>query len=385
MIQENNKINIAIICTSLHGIGGTNYHVASWLNSLDKSKFDVYFICYTKIMEDFRKNFEKMLDAHLLDRVILIKKNSLMDFTGLTVLKLALFLKKLKISVVHTIFLQSDIIGAMASKIAGIPVLISSVEGKLIPPVCFLKRLIYAAGNKIVRSWFDMTIVISHGLFLYLKENNQINTMKTKVIHSGIDTSDNISQISEIESKEISTVGVISRLSKEKGINYFLDAVPDILKENPHVSIIIAGGGEEESRLKNQSNFLNLQDKVKFLGWVDNTKSVLARLDILVIPSLEEGLPRILLEALYYKRAVIATDVGGIPEVIEHEKSGILVPSQNSKAIAKAVKALLKDANKLQYYGNNGHEKIKRDFSLSKEIREIEELYINLSKEKGIS
>ena len=145
-----------------------------------------------------------------------------------------------------------------------------------------------------------------------------------------------------IERKErFPTIAVVSRLSKEKNIEVVLDILPLIIRSFPDTKLIIAGDGDRRDFLELYVNQLNLDRNVEFLGFVEDIQNVYAIATIVVLPSLQEGIPLSLVEAAGYGIPVVATDVGGISEVVVDGKSGFLVPVGDKEALYNKIYLLL--------------------------------------------
>lgn len=371
--------NIAILCTGLNGLGGTTNHLAAWLSHLNKKNIKIYLIYQSTCKENINDFFKERLSKDNYTNVIFVPRERLF-FPLITITRLVFLLKQLKINLVHTVFLQSDLIGVLSAKLAGIGACISSIEGRLIPSVSWIKRLLYIIGNKIIRSWIDETIVISKGLFRQLEENGEIIIPRTTVIYSGIETS------IRFKPKNIGNeicIGAISRLSHEKGIIYFVRAIPEIASLFPNARFTIAGDGNEKNTITREAKLLGISEKITFQGWVTDISKALQCIDIVVVPSLEEGLPRLVIESLWHMKPVVATSVGGIPELVIPNQTGILVPPANHEAIAKAVCRLISFKKLIYLYGLNGNKLIENKFNIKNEIDEIERIYIKTIGEKN--
>ncbi len=145
-----------------------------------------------------------------------------------------------------------------------------------------------------------------------------------------------------IERKErFPTIAVVSRLSREKNIKAILDILPRITRSFPDTKLIIAGDGNRRDFLESYVNRLNLDRNVEFLGFVEDIQNVYAIATIVVLPSLQEGVPLSLVEAAGYGVPVVATDVGGVSEVVVDGKSGFLVPVRDKNALYEKIYLLL--------------------------------------------
>jgi glycosyltransferase involved in cell wall biosynthesis len=137
----------------------------------------------------------------------------------------------------------------------------------------------------------------------------------------------------------------VGRLNPVKGVEYLIDAMAGIKKKGTDVELTIAGDGPERKRLENLSKRLNVYNHVRFLGMVDRLKiaSLMSESDIFVLPSISEGFPLVVLEAMACGLPIIATKVGGLPEVIEEGRNGLLVNPRDSVALASSILLLLQN------------------------------------------
>lgn len=139
-------------------------------------------------------------------------------------------------------------------------------------------------------------------------------------------------------------VGVVARLAEErKGINYFLEMAAIVGSEEPAAHFLVAGDGPLRSALERQAEDAGIRSRVTFTGLVQNVPDLLDAMTVFVMPSLEEGGPYTLLEAMAMERPVVTTSVGLVPEVIRHGENGIIIPMRDPQAMADAVLALLRD------------------------------------------
>ncbi len=153
---------------------------------------------------------------------------------------------------------------------------------------------------------------------------------------------------------EARLIGTVSRLVPIKGLHYLVAAMPAILRRCPGAHLVIAGDGEERGWLEAQSAGLGLGPRVRFLGWRDDPEAVIAALDVFVLPSLNEGLGKMLVTAMALGVPAVASRVGGVPDVIEDGRQGLLVPPADPAALAAAVVALLEDRPRAAAMGDAG-------------------------------
>ncbi|MCK5535134.1 glycosyltransferase family 4 protein, partial [bacterium] len=174
------------------------------------------------------------------------------------------------------------------------------------------------------------------------------------------------------DEKVVETVG---RLTEEKGHIYFLKAAKEVEKEYSKGKFLIVGDGSLMKTLKLEVGNLKLEDRVIFTGTRSDIPDMLNLMDVFVLPSLKEGIPMALLEAMAAKKPVIASKVGGVPKVIEDSYTGLLMESGDVKKLADSIVELLKDKKKANFLAQNGYEKIKNEFSSKKMAEKYIKIY----------
>lgn len=170
-------------------------------------------------------------------------------------------------------------------------------------------------------------------------------------------------------------VGTVARLIPAKGISDLLKAAQIVSIENPQVRFLIVGDGPFFQDFLEERDALGLTDKVIFAGHRKDVPYILSLIHLFVLPSHSEGLPLTVLEAMASGKAVLATEVGGIPEVITHGKTGFLVPPHEPKELAKGIIGLLSDNELLIKLGEAGRYRVMNSFSVGRMIEETEKLY----------
>lgn len=143
--------------------------------------------------------------------------------------------------------------------------------------------------------------------------------------------------ISELHEKGYFVVGNVGRLSEQKGMDYFIDAVPDILKRHPEARFLIVGNGEYENKLKEQISQLHIEDKVYLLGYRNDIQNIMSQLDLVVLSSLWEGFPLTPIEAYSVGKTIVATGVDGTVEIVHDGKNGLIIEARSSEQISDKV------------------------------------------------
>lgn len=169
-------------------------------------------------------------------------------------------------------------------------------------------------------------------------------------------------------------VGTIAELHPIKGLSYAIEAIP--LLSIPDLRYVILGEGELRADLERQIKEKNLVDKMILKGFVKDASRYLKAFDIFLLPSLSEALGYVLLEAGLAEIPVIATSVGGVPEIIEDGKTGMLIRPRNSKEIANALKILYEDKEKAETYAKDLHGSVVKDFSLERMLADTEKVLL---------
>lgn len=281
--------------------------------------------------------------------------------------------------IIHLNSSKAGFIGALAGRIAGVPKIIFTAHGWAFNENRFF----------IVRALFFilqyLTVFMSHTtIAVSEKTKRQIAWMpfirhKISVVHNGITQPSFLDKEKAREALGVSgnelVVGTIAELHKNKGLTYALSALSQLKKEFPEVRFVVIGEGEERETLLQKISELSLQKNVVLLGARDSASLFLPAFDIFILPSLTEALPYVLLEAGAAKLPVVATRVGGVPEIIEHEKTGLLVPPKDSSALAQSLRDMIHDTEKRRAFSAALHQRIVEKFLLEKMVKETLRIY----------
>ncbi|MBI2815515.1 MAG: glycosyltransferase [Acidobacteria bacterium] len=179
------------------------------------------------------------------------------------------------------------------------------------------------------------------------------------------------------QSREV-IIGAACRIVAVKGLSYLLKSAAMLCPEIPQLRIEIAGSGPAREQLERESRELGLGDRVRFLGWQTDIFPVMNRWDVFAMPSLEEGFGIAALEAMAAGLPVVASNVGGVPELVEHGRTGWLVPPSDVAALADRLRALLLDAKIRSVMGSAGRERARNHFPVQRMVGEISKIYDGL-------
>lgn len=170
-------------------------------------------------------------------------------------------------------------------------------------------------------------------------------------------------------------IGTIAELHPNKGLPYLIDAMKIVVNGQPNSISVIISDGQEKARLEAMIKENKLENKVFLAGYLENASEYLKAFNVFVLPSIKEGLPYTILEAGSASLAVVATTVGGIPEIVEDMKSGILIQPRNSRELAHAISFMIEHPEERKRYGNALRERVGNMFSLDKMINSVRNLY----------
>jgi len=179
-------------------------------------------------------------------------------------------------------------------------------------------------------------------------------------------------------------ITIIGHVSEVKGHKYFLEMIAGIKNNYPNILGLIVGedkspNKEYQKKMDSYVKELGIENYVKFLGFRKDIPEILAITDILVQPSLEEGLPLTILEAMAAGKAIITTPVGGVPEVIKDKETGLLVPVKDSKSLIEKVKFLLDNPGERRELSQKAKEFVRENYSLKQYVKKIEDIYLKLT------
>ena len=229
----------------------------------------------------------------------------------------------------------------------------------------------------------DRIVTVSQAMKLYLEsyglQSGKINVVPNAVVQlqAPEDSRERI-RITYGISTNSPLIGVIGRLSQEKGQLDFLKAMQYVAREIPGVRALIIGDGPDRLTLENFSVHHNLSHCVIFAGYQSNIAEIYAALDIVVMPSLSEGMPNVALEAIACSKPLVATRVCGVPEVVQHNRTGFLIPPADPEEMAKQILFLLKNFDRCRELTENGKQDVVERFSLQARIQHIQDIYKDL-------
>ena len=372
------KIKLLELLTNFH-IGGTERQVANLALGIDASHFDLHLAC-------LRHSGELLADLETL-RVPRpeFPIGHIYSFRTLWQgIRLARYVRTNLIQIVHSYGFYPNIFTVPVARLAGVSIVVASIRdtGDLLTPM--QRRL-----QKMVCRLADCVLVNAEAIRRSLLEQGY-DPSKIVVIRNGITLSKFARKgRSAVLRRELGIpqsarlVAVFSRLNWMKGVEFFLDAAIVLAERFPDVCFLVVGDGGNNKELEEQAYRLGLGQRIVFTGFRSDVSDLLSEVAISVLPSLSEGTSNTLLESMAAGIPVIATRVGGNPEVIEDGVSGLLVPPRDSGALADAMGRLLDDEDLASRLGQAGMRRVTEIFSIEGSVHETEHLYQRLVGAKG--
>jgi glycosyltransferase involved in cell wall biosynthesis len=218
---------------------------------------------------------------------------------------------------------------------------------------------------------FDRIVTVSNEVKSRLIR--YVNSERITVINNGVDL-DEISVVAKIDlgmEADNLLLAIVGRLSKEKGHKYLFEAISDI----DSLKLLVIGTGPLEEKLKRYVIDKKIEKKVLFCGFKNNVLEYMNSVDIFILPSISEGLPLSLLEAMALKKAVVASDVGEIPNVIQDKDNGLLVEAKNVASLTNAIKYLQNNHGIIENMGQKAYETVKDRYSVLEMVSKYQDVY----------
>ena len=296
-------------------------------------------------------------------------------------------IKTEKPDVVHTHTSKAGILGRMAAKIARVPRIVHTPHGHVFfghfGPI--LSRM-FLRVERLFALLTDRVVALTDRESRDYTDLNVYPADKLVQIHSGVDI-EKFKQVpvSAVEKKRSLgldrngiVVGFIGWLLPIKGPMHLLKAMEDVWQDHDDTSLVFIGKGDLDVDLRAEALKTGANGRVNFLGWRNDIDEIMPLFDIFVLPSLNEGMGRVLVEAMAAGKPIVASNVGGIPDLVQHDHNGLLVPPGDEKALAAGIKQLINDPEKAKMMGQRGRE-LCHQFSLEAMIEKIDALYMGLS------
>jgi len=359
-------INVVHIVEDLN-IGGVEKVIENILTSLDPRRFKTYVLCLSRGGEIADRLIENKREVAILN----IKKYH----NPLSIIKVAIWLKRKKIDIVHTHAYPAGVLGRMAAILAHVPCIFHHIHSTYVD----LNRRNYFI-ERFLGRFTDKVICCSDAVKRFVLKKEGIPENKLIILYNGVPEPKPLSSaaINDLRTAlgipaEANIVGCVAALVLHKGHEYLLAAFQKLENAN----LLLIGDGPLRTKLEQQASMLGISERVTFAGSQIDVTPYMQVMDIVVLPSSErEGLGIALIEAMALSKPVVATNIGGVPEAVDDGRTGFLVVPKKSDVLAEAIERLLVSRSLIQHIGAQGRNRYLKMFTLEQMIQKIEKLYI---------
>ena len=364
-------VRIALFAPLL-GTGGTQRHLQQVVALLDPARFHVEVLTLRaggEVEDELRAGGVSVRSLSVGARLSSAR-------TLRAIVTAARALRRGRIDVVHGYQWRPALVGALAGRLAGVPLRLAS------------KRSLTGEDRQAERAWRHIArqvdTVIVNAEALRVEGEQRGMRCRWTLLQNGVDTEhfrldppDPAARAALGLDPQRPVVGTIGRLEDRKGHDQLLRAAGTMLAggNGRRPQIVIVGDGPLREKLQAQAHSLGVADSVRFVGTVADVRPSLAAMDVFVLPSHAEGMSNALMEAMAAARPVVATAVGGNTEVVVDGKTGVLIPPADPAAIADAIAALLCDPDRAAGLGAAAREFVTRRFGARARVAELEQLY----------
>lgn len=352
-------IRVVHLVTTL-AIGGLEKVVLDLVRSRTRDVFSMHVICL---------DGSGVLQQGFSELGVAVETIGTTGSVPIRILRLARRLKQLQPHVLHTHNPQAHLHGALAAKLAKVPVVVHTKHGRGYPD----RRLI-ATFSRLASRWTSCFVAVSEDAANVARDSERVPAQKLCVIHNGID----VDRFAARQARPAHAAGravTVGRLDPIKDQLTLLRAVRVVVDKNPAFQLDIVGDGPSRPELEAQRNALGLTGHVRFHGYREQVGPYLAASDFFVLSSISEGVSLALLEAMASGLPVVATDVGGNREVVVPGETGYLVPAGSPEALAEAMLNLQADTTVLERMGGAARRRVENQFNLRTVVAEYEGMY----------
>ncbi len=353
----------------VHGLGRAGGERKLWelLSRLDRSRYEIAICAVGKsglMEEDFRS---LGYDLHILPRK--------WRYDPRLVFAVAQLMRAFRPDLVQTTLFFADIIGAAASCLVRPRALLSWEV--ITHPLNLRRQLMYWA----LRRRFDMVVTVSDSIQRFAIEKRHQDPRKVTTIHYGVDLKHFCPRpkrgtlAQQIGAPEATLFGTVAHFRRQKGHVYLVEAAAKVVASHPEAHFVLVGVGPELEAVRARAEQLGVSGHVHFLGLREDVREVLNEVDVFVLPSLWEGFPNVVLEAMACSKPVIATAVEGTAELVVHGQTGLLVRPADVEDLAKALVTLLEHPGLSAQFGAAGRTRVEEHFSVEHQVAAFEQLY----------
>lgn len=365
------KIRIAHVSASLH-YGGKENGVVNLVNGLDPDLFECYIFTYVR-----GGALAKRVDP---ERCRVVELGDKLGGDYRLYFKLARVFRRYRIHIAHTHSWATTMEGIIGARMAGVPIIIHGEHGTMKTETRLhiqIQRRLWRATDQVL-SVSEVLRENLHKKFVFPKERirvvaNGVDLSRFNLSHNGVDYKARLG----LPANAL-TVGAIGRVVPVKAYPVLLEACKLVFQEVPNAHLLLVGDGPLLDRLVQWALDNAMANRVHFLGSRKDVPEILRGLDVYVLSSESEGMSNTILEAMASGRPVIATAVGGNPELVVDGETGLLVPPNDPPAMAAAITKLLGEPQLRKQMGESGRRRVEEKFSLEVMVRNYAKVYLEV-------
>jgi len=357
-------------------VGGVERHVLDLIRRVNRDQFDMRLVCPPTLAQHLRSDLNE-LDVEI-DEIEIRSWRQVGEIRRFKQL-----LRDWQPDIVHSHLYLASRYASPIARLARVPGVLETAHIEENWRIGWRKHLALLDG--IASRFANEIIAVSHAVKRFYVEVKRVPAEKIVVVHNGID----IARFDPDEARDVGALRnglgigpdekvacIVGRLDDQKGHRFLLEAGKAVFESVPNARFVFAGRGPLEDSLKKLASDLTIAERVVFAGFRSDVANIYALSDVVVLPSLFEGLPLTVAEALAMRRPVVATSVSGTPEILLDGQTGFLVPSQEPVPLAKALISLLNNPELSRDFGQRGREHVCEHFSLKQQVEHTEDIYM---------
>ena len=362
--------------------GGGERYLELLLDRMDRTRFHPLLICPEP--GSFIGRMEaRGVETHLVHLAPL--------FNPIALWRLIRLLVQKRVTILQTHGARANVYGRIAGWLAGVPVVISTVHNSLKDyEVSPFKRWAYVMVLRLTLPLVQRIICVSDATRRDVIDECPAVGRKALTVHNGVDPSsfrlqpDRQKNRLELGIPQGPVLVTIGRLTEQKGHQYLLAALSGLLDTWPELCCLFVGEGEQHETLQRLAQDLGVERACRFVGVREDIADILAAATLCVLPSLSEGFPFVLLEALAMGCPVVATSVNGVPELIDGHRTGLLVPPRDPQALAVAIRSLLSDPLAASRMASAGQALVRERFTVDRMVANTTAVFDAAIQEAGV-
>lgn len=384
-----NKIKVLHIITRVAN-GGADENTLFTINGLNKNEYDIDLLAGSESEKEILERISLKSDIDYFKIDSLVRDISLHnDIRAL--FEIYKIIKENNYDIVHTHIAKAGVLGRLAAKMAGVPHIIHGVHGITFPDqINIIKRELFKNIERFCGLFTDKFITVGEDMKQKYIQARVGKPDEYITIRSGMELSQFINAADNDSKKIINLkneiglknddliIGMVSKLEKRKGYKYYLRVAKKVVESFPNVKFLIIGNGPEYKRLVKKTKKMNLDKNIIFTGYRTDIADVFSILDVKVLTSLWEGLPRVLVQAAAVAKPIVTFDVDGAWEIVEEDKNGFIVPMRDIEAMTNKLKLLIEDKRLRERMGEFSQEKVSNAWTIENMVKETDKVYKNL-------